>query len=68
MEIRDKIVEFDKYCKTCKFCDLIEDENGAMPEPCNECLNNPVHEYSKKPVKYQPDEKRIAEQNKIKTN
>lgn len=52
MEIVEKIVEFDKYCKTCKWKDT--DDNL---DPCNECLANPVNENSKKPVNYEEKEK-----------
>ena len=51
MEILDKIVEFDEYCKKCKFFELDESE-----EPCNECLSNPVNQNSKKPVNYKEKE------------
>ena len=44
----DKIVRYDRYCKTCLNKDLKQDE-----EPCNECLNNPTNGYSRKPVKYE---------------
>lgn len=55
----NKIVEFDKYCKTCEHCNLIQNDNGDMPEPCNECLNEPTNVNSKKPIHYKPDEKLI---------
>lgn len=42
-----KEVYFDEYCKTCEFYNSKEDE-----EPCAECLNEPVNQYSHKPVKY----------------
>lgn len=44
------IVEFDKYCSTCKHKDLEEEK-----DPCNECLNEPFNEDSRRPVNY--DEK-----------
>lgn len=47
MEIVDKIVEFENYCKTCLYRDLAESE-----EPCNECLTETTNVYSHKPVKY----------------
>lgn len=52
METLDHIVEFDKYCKTCKYRDL-KDEEGA--EPCNECLSYPTNQDSRKPVNYKED-------------
>lgn len=50
MEIIDKIVEFDKYCKDCKFKD-----NKEYLDPCHECLNNPTNTNSKKPVNFKLD-------------
>ena len=59
MEIIEKIVEFDKYCKTCQFKDLKEHE-----DPCHDCLNNPVNVNSKRPVNYKEDEKLIKKESK----
>lgn len=56
MEIIDHIVEFDKYCDTCEHRDLKEHE-----DPCDQCLSEPVNEYSRKPVCYKPCEKYIKE-------
>ena len=64
--IVDKIVEYDKYCKTCQHSTLISNpETGEMPEPCNECLGEPTNVNSKKPIRYKADEGLIAEQAKI---
>lgn len=54
MEINEKIVEFDKFCKTCKHCDVKHFE-----DPCNECLDNPTNTNSKKPINYEEDEERV---------
>lgn len=43
-----KEVYFDQYCEKCKNQDLEEDK-----EPCCDCLNEPVNQYSHKPVKYE---------------
>lgn len=51
MEYPEKFVEFDKFCETCKYKDIKQDE-----EPCNECLENPVNEHSIKPIKYEKQE------------
>jgi len=51
-EILDKIVEFDKYCKTCKYKDT-----KSFEDPCNECLDNPTNLHTKRPVCYKEDEK-----------
>lgn len=57
MEIIEKIVEFDKFCKTCKHKDLDE-----KFDPCYECLHNPVNIGSIKPYKYEEDEKLIKKE------
>lgn len=59
MEIVDKIVEFDKYCKTCEHRDLEE-----FLDPCHDCLNYPVNTNSKKPVNYKEDKEKIKEEQK----
>jgi hypothetical protein len=41
----EKIVEFDKYCKICKYKDLPETE-----DPCWDCLEDPVNVYSHRPT------------------
>ena len=43
-----KIVEFDKYCKTCAHKDVKEQD-----EPCCDCLAETVNLNSHKPVKYE---------------
>ena len=43
-----KLVNFDEYCESCKYCD--EPETSDI---CNECLTNPVNQYSHKPIKYE---------------
>ena len=48
MEENKKIVDFYKYCQTCKYKD-VKEEN----EPCNTCLDNPVNIHTEKPVKYE---------------
>lgn len=55
MEIREKIVEFNKYCKTCEHKD-IRDDLGQ--DPCHECLNNPTNTNSRKPVNYKSKEEK----------
>lgn len=35
------------YCNTCDHKQVLEKD-----EPCNECLNNPVNEFSHFPVNY----------------
>lgn len=46
-----KLVDYWKYCKTCKHTDIIETE-----DPCNECLTTPVNEDSHKPINYEKEE------------
>lgn len=48
MEVNpDKIVDFHKYCETCEHFDKAESD-----DPCFECLDEPVNEYSHRPVHY----------------
>lgn len=54
MELIDKIVDFKKYCKTCKHRD--QDE---WLDPCNDCLDKPANEHSKKPINYEADEEEV---------
>lgn len=42
-----KEVDFEKYCKTCKFWDCNERD-----EPCDSCLPNAMNVDSHKPVEY----------------
>lgn len=53
MENEGKIVDFHKYCETCKHFETKEWE-----EPCNECLENPTNKYTTRPVCYKEDEKK----------
>ena len=46
-----KLVYFDEYCKTCKHHDVAEDS-----VPCNDCLTEPVNQYSHKPVKWEVEQ------------
>lgn len=57
MELVEKIIDFDKYCKTCKHCDVV-----GYEDPCNDCLDNPVNNNSKKPIHYEEDEKKIKKE------
>ena len=61
MEIIDVIVEFDKFCKTCKHKNLDE-----KFDPCHECLSNPINTGSIKPIKYVEDEELIKKEEKNK--
>lgn len=53
MEIIHKIVNFEKYCETCKHKDLKE-----SAEPCNECLDHPVNVRTEVPFCYKKDDKK----------
>ena len=44
----ERIVDFEKYCKICKYEKLAEIE-----DPCDECLNNPSNIDSRKPISFQ---------------
>lgn len=50
MESNDgmKEVYFEKYCPKCKHTDCKESE-----DPCFDCLDEPVNQYSHKPVYYE---------------
>lgn len=43
-----KIVEFDKYCKTCR-----HEKKKETEEPCYECLMEGENVNSHKPVKWE---------------
>lgn len=45
MELVDKEVRFDIYCPRCKHRDVPDWE-----DPCDECLEYPSNEHSRKPV------------------
>ena len=47
MEIQKFLVDFEFYCKTCKYKNLNEVE-----DPCNRCLDIPARDNSKKPEYY----------------
>lgn len=46
-----KFVDFELYCKTCKYKDICDETKGE--EPCNECLTSPTNLESEKPIKYE---------------
>ena len=46
-ETRFKEVYFDEFCYQCEFEKKVENEN-----PCDKCLEEPVNEYSHRPVKF----------------
>lgn len=61
MENIDVIVEFDKFCKTCKHKNLDE-----KFDPCHECLSNPINTGSIKPMNYKEDEELVKKEEKSK--
>lgn len=48
MENKQKIVDFHKWCKSCK-----HEKKPEYEDPCNECLDYPVNEDSTKPVNWE---------------
>lgn len=62
METMDHFVEFDKYCKTCKFRDK-NDKKGE--EPCNTCLAYPAMQNSSKPLYFEEADSEEVEVEKI---
>lgn len=51
MENIYKEVDFEKYCKTCKYSDL-----QAQFDPCNDCLAESMNLNSEKPVYWKEKE------------
>ena len=49
MEIIEKIVDFEKYCKYCKHKNDLE-----YTEPCRFCLDTPVNNNSERPIYFEP--------------
>lgn len=47
-ETNIKLVEFENWCKTCKF-----ENTTSTKEPCDTCLGVPARENSHKPEKWQ---------------
>ena len=52
MEYKDKEVRFDIYCKKCKYF-----TKSNKNDICEECLEHPVNEHSRKPVKFENNKK-----------
>lgn len=52
-EYRFKEVYFNGYCHKC-----IHKDKDEAEEPCDECLENAVNEYSHKPVNFKEKEKK----------
>lgn len=46
-ETTEMFVEFEKFCKDCRYYDKSETE-----DPCYECLTNPVNYNSRKPLMF----------------
>ena len=47
MELHEKEVRFDQYCKKCEHKNLKE-----TLDPCNECLEHEMNYDSKKPIHF----------------
>lgn len=43
----EKIVEYDKFCKDCKYY-----KKNESDDICNDCLNTPVNVNTHKPVNF----------------
>lgn len=50
---KTKFVDFSEYCKKCK-----HSETRETDLPCNDCLTEPVNEYSHKPVNFEEKEQK----------
>lgn len=53
MEEDYREVRFDLYCEACKYKDKAEEE-----DPCVECLEEPLNQYTDKPVKWEENKNR----------
>lgn len=51
MTEHQKIIDFDKWCTTCKYKDILAEE-----DPCNECLTCPARFENSAPLNYQKRE------------
>ena len=49
MEIIEKIVDFEKYCKYCE-----HKNDPEYTEPCRFCLDTPVNNNSERPIYFEP--------------
>lgn len=47
MDVEYKEVDFEKYCKTCKYEKL-----EGFQSPCNECLENSMNIQTSKPTEW----------------
>lgn len=45
-------VNFKQYCKLCKYAKL-----KGYEEPCNECLEEGMNRYTRKPIKWEAQDK-----------
>lgn len=52
MEVSEKFVDFEEYCKRCVYYNT--DENDAN-SPCGECLACPINIGSHKPINFKED-------------
>ena len=48
MQTRTKEVNYNKYCRTCKYRSTKETD-----DPCNECLTQGWNVDSRKPIRYE---------------
>lgn len=51
-----KEVYYWEYCKTCK-----HEKKAETEKPCCHCLDNPVNQYTNKPVDYDPVDRKKGE-------
>lgn len=52
MEYKRHEVDFKKYCKLCK-----HEDKSDFEDPCNDCLDEPVNDESRKPLYFKEKEK-----------
>lgn len=63
MEEKEHIVDFERYCKTCK-----HEKRPETDYPCFVCLSIPVRMNSRKPEKWEKKDERTTERRSIKDN
>ena len=62
MDDEYKIVDFGKYCKSCKHADKSE-----LEDPCFECMDEFINLHSDRPVKWEESDEHKNSNNKEST-
>lgn len=59
LELHDKEVRFDIFCKRCK-----HQYEAEGDDPCNDCLSRPYRLGTKKPIRYEEGDRSFRRKNK----